>query len=61
MIHDTITPKVAIYVVTKALSHHGLKAINNVKAQTTNAERKPPIRYPAPTTQAQVATKMHQE
>ena len=52
---DTTTPKVAIYAVTKALSHHGLKAINKVKAQTTKAERTPPIKYPAPTTKTIVA------
>ncbi len=40
MIHDTITPKVAIYVVTKALSHHGLKAINKVNPHTTKAEHR---------------------
>ena len=52
---DTITPKVAIYVVTKALSHQGLSAINNVNPQTTKAERIPPIKYPAPTTKTIVA------
>ena len=41
--------------MTKALSHQGLNAINKVKAQTTNAERKPPIKYPAPTTKTIVA------
>ena len=45
-----------MYVVTKALSHHGLKAINNVNPQTTKAERIPPIIYPAPTTNTNVAT-----
>ena len=55
MIQETTTPKVAIYAVTKALSHQGLNAIKSVKAQTTNAERKPPIKYPAPTTKTIVA------
>ena len=55
MAQETITPKVAMYAVTKALSHQGLNAINKVKAQTTNAERKPPIKYPAPTTKTIVA------
>ena len=55
IIQETITPKVAIYAVTKALSHHGLNAINKVKAQTTKADRIPPIRYPAPTTKTIVA------
>ena len=41
--------------MTKALSHQGLNAMNKVKAQTTNAERKPPINYPAPTTKTIVA------
>ena len=36
--------------MTSALSHHGLNAMNRVKAQTTKAERIPPIKYPAPTT-----------
>ena len=45
-----------MYAVTKALSHQGLKAINKVKAQTTKAERTPPINYPAPTTKTNVAT-----
>ena len=31
IVQDAITPKVAMYVVTKALSHHGLSAINNAK------------------------------
>ena len=56
MTHDIITPKVAIYVVTKALSHQGLNAINKVNPQTTKAERIPPIKYPAPTTSTNVAT-----
>ena len=56
---ETTTPKVAIYAVTKALSHHGLNAINKVKAQTTNAERKPPIKYPAPTTKTIAVSYTH--
>ena len=45
-----------MYAVTNALSHHGLRAMNNVNPQTTNAERIPPIKYPAPTTKTNVAT-----
>ena len=52
---DTSTPNVAMYVVTKALSHHGLKAINKVKPETTKADLTPPIKYPAPTTNTNVA------
>ena len=51
---DTSTPNVAMYVVTKALSHHGLRAINKVKPQTTKADLTPPIKYPAPTTRTNV-------
>ena len=53
---ETITPHVAIYVVTNALSHHGLSAINNANPPTVKAERIPPIIYPAPTTNTKVAT-----
>ena len=53
---EITTPKVAIYNVTSALSHHGLNAINKVKAATTNAERIPPIKYPAQTDNTNVAT-----
>ena len=48
-----------MYVVTKALSHHGLNAINNVKAPTTKAERIPPIIYPAPTTKTKCSNCRH--
>ena len=41
---ETTTPKVAMYNVTNALSHHGLNAINKVKAATTNADLIPPIK-----------------
>ena len=43
IIQDAITPHVAIYVVTNALSHHGLSAINNANPPATKAERIPPI------------------
>ena len=45
-----------MYNVTNALSHHGLNAINRVKAATTNADLTPPIKYPAPTANTKVAT-----
>ncbi len=53
---EITTPKVAMYNVTSALSHHGLNAINKVKAATTNADRTHPIKYPAPTASTNVAT-----
>ena len=43
IVQDIITPNVAMYVVTKALSHHGLSAINNANPPTVKAERIPPI------------------
>ena len=43
IVQETTTPHVAIYVVTNALSHHGLSAINNANPPTVKAERIPPI------------------
>ena len=40
---DTMTANVSIYIVIKALSHQGVRAINNINEPTTIAERMPPI------------------
>ena len=55
-IPETITPNVAIYMVINALSHHSVRAINNVKLPTTIADLIPPIIYPAPIKSTKVAT-----
>ena len=51
---DTPTANVAMYRVIRALSQYSDKAINNIKLNTTKADRIPPMIYPAPVTKNKV-------